>query len=301
MKVPVICRNSTIAARLCRALCLPLRFVPLALLILTCALPCSAKGDIRIVSLAPAMTEVLFAIGAGKNVVARTTVCDYPPDALAVPAIGGFDGKSISAERIIACRPALVCGAAGMHDWLSPILKPLGITLFLSRARTVHEVMEEITELGTITECNEGARSTVRAMEETLRSAPPLSHGAPVTAYWEVWSSPLMAAGASSFLSDILTLAGAQNIFFDTPAPYPSISDESVLRRNPAVIILSADVYPNKAGALNALRGRPGWSGIDAVKNERVILLDSTAVRAGPRVADAVLLLAREIKGDTHD
>lgn len=263
--------------------------------LVTCPVYCIETHTMRIVSLAPAMTEVLFAIGAGDEVVARTTQCDYPPAALALPAAGGFDGKSISLERVIAFRPSLVCGAGGMHDWLASALKPLGITLYLSRAATVKEVMDEIEELGRITGHEEGAKKTVHTMAETLGKVNISCSALPVKAYWEVWSSPLMAAGSSSFLNDMLSLSGALNIFSDIPAAYPAVSAEAVLRRNPAVIILSYDVYANKDAALNALRGRPGWGSIDAVKNGNIILLDSTAVRAGPRVADAVRLLAREI------
>lgn len=267
-----------------------------ALYIFICALfPCMAVE--RIVSLSPAMTETLFAIGAGSEVVARTTECDYPPEALPVPAIGGFDGKSISVERIIALRPTLVCGAAGMHDWLEGTLRPLGITLYLSRATTVQGVMDEIGEVGKLTHHEQGAASVVKGMKDTLQLLQPSS--VPVTAYWEVWDAPLMAAGGTSFMNDILTLAGGNNIFAAINIAYPTVSAEAVLAANPDVIIVSGDVYGGKARAVEALQKRSGWATLDAVKDGRVILVDAEAVRPGPRVARAVERLRGEIKEAT--
>lgn len=277
------------------------------LIALIVLLPCQAEKTQRIVSLSPAMTEILFAIGAGGDVVARTTECDYPEEALFVPAIGGFDGKSISVERVISCRPSLVCGAMGMHDWLSSVLETLGITLYLSGATDLATVMNEITELGALTGCKEGAQKTVQTMQETLRSAKDAAKAnssscslsdSPPLVYWEVYSSPLMAAGASSFMSDILTRAGGKNIFADIIAAYPAISAESVIVRNPAIIILAQDAFKNKEEAVKALRRRPGWDGIDAVKTGRIILVGDAALRPGPRAAKSVLLLAKSMQED---
>lgn len=252
-----------------------------------------ASSPQRIVSLSPAMTEVLFAIGAGGFVVARTTECDYPPEALALPAIGGFDGKTISAERIIALSPTLVCGAAGMHDWLSAALSPLGIALYLSRAESLAAVMDEVMEMGRLTHCGEGAHNAVRRMQETLRKAP--VHSAPVSVYWEVWSAPLMAAGGHSFMNDIIRLAGGKNIFASLSAAYPIVSGETILAMNPAVIVVSRDAFTDKAAAEASLRGRAGWGALDAVEHGRIIIMDDAAVRPCPRAADAVLSLSASL------
>lgn len=252
----------------------------------------------RIISLAPAMTEILFAIGAGDDVVGRTTECDFPPQALEVPAIGGFDGKSISVERILARCPTIVCGAAGMHDWLSPTLKPLGITLFLSRASTLHGVMDEIKVLGALVGREEGALRTVQMMERNIDAATAGANTSPpVTVYWEVCASPLMTAGASSFINDILTLAGAKNIFSDVEAAYPVVSAEAVLKRNCAVIVLAQDAYKDTASAVRALQKRPGWASLNALADGRIILADETALRPGPRAAEAVRKLREAIYG----
>lgn len=244
----------------------------------------------RIASLSPAMTEILFAIGAGEDVVSRTSECNYPTEALAVPAICGFDGKSISIEKIIALRPTLVLGAKGMHDWLMPYLKPLNIPLYLSKADTVCTVIEEILDVGNLTQHYEGALKTVHEMQEKLEKIPRTNGN--VCVYWEVWNAPLMAAGGASFMNDIITYSGGKNIFSSINAAYPTVSSETLLTLNPSIIIMAKDAYKNKDSAIIELRRRAGWKDIDAVKKEQVVLIGDEAMRAGPRVADAIVNLS---------
>ena len=128
----------------------------------------NTAADVRVVTLGPAATEIIFAIGAQDTLVARTDLCDYPPEAANYPSVGGFAGNTISLEAIIGYEPTLVYLFAGMHDFLIQPLEDLGIKVYVSDAVSIEAVKKEVLEIGELTGHQKGAQKVVKQMDATL-------------------------------------------------------------------------------------------------------------------------------------
>lgn len=253
-----------------------------------------------IVALSPSAAEILFTIGAGDQVSAVSEFTDFPEEAKAKPVVGGFDGKTLSLETIMSFRPDLVYLTEGMHNFLIATLEANGIAYYVSKGDSIASVEKEILEVGKITGHEKEAAKVVDGMETKLKKAVASAHkggaansDSPVNVYWEVWNAPYMSAGASSFINDVIKAAGGENIFSDLPDTYPMVSEESIISRQPAVILI-----PVSTGmAADAVGLRNGWADIPAVKNGKVFVVDDNVyTRPGPRVADVVLELSELLK-----
>lgn len=252
-----------------------------------------------IVALSPSAAEILFTIGAGDQVSAVSEFTDFPEAAKAKPVVGGFDGKTLSLETIMSFKPDLVYLTEGMHNFLIATLEANGIAYYISKGDSIASVEAEILEVGKITGHEKEAAKVVDGMEKKLKKAAASAHKgddaksgageAAVKVYWEVWNAPYMSAGASSFINDVIKAAGGENIFADLPDAYPMVSEESIISRQPAVILIPAST----GMAADAVGLRNGWGDIPAVKNGKVFVVDDNVyTRPGPRVADVVLELS---------
>lgn len=250
----------------------------------------SATSANRIVSLAPANSEILCAVGAYDQIVARTDFCDFPAELSKKPSVGGFDGKTVSVETILAYQPDFVYGTSGMHDFLKQPLEAAGITLYLSKADTVEAVIAEIRKIGKITGHAKEGEAVASTMEKELAAIKKaVSKQTKPTVYYEVWGNPYMTVGNKSFINGIIQAAGGTNIFANVDGDYPMISEESVIAQNPQFIII-----PNMNGETKkSISSRRGWSGIQAVKDGNVYFIDSDVYsRPGPRVIEAIKNIA---------
>ncbi len=246
-----------------------------------------------IVALSPSAAEILFTIGAGDQVSAVSEFTDYPPEAKAKPVVGGFDGKTLSIETIMSFKPDLVYITEGMHNFLIATLESNGIAYYVSKGDSIASVKTEILEVGKITGHEKEAAKVVDGMEKKLKKVVPAHKGAAVKVYWEVWNAPYMSAGAASFINDVIKAAGGENIFADLPDAYPMVSEESIISRQPAVILIPAST----GMAAEAVGLRNGWAEIPAVKGSKVFVVDDNIyTRPGPRVADVVLELSELLK-----
>lgn len=247
-----------------------------------------------IVALSPSAAEILFTIGAGDQVSAVSEFTDFPPEAKSKPVVGGFDGKTLSIETIMSFKPDLVYITEGMHNFLIATLEANGIAYYISKGDSIASVETEILEVGKITGHEKEAAKVVDGMEKKLKKAAKSGAGdAAAKVYWEVWNAPYMSAGASSFINDVIKAAGGQNIFSDLPDAYPMVSEESIISRQPAVILIPAST----GMAADAVGLRNGWADIPAVKDGRVFVVDDNVyTRPGPRVADVVLELSELLK-----
>ena len=247
----------------------------------------STKSDIRIVSLGPSATEVIFAIGAQDLLVARTDLCDYPPEAKNIPSVGGFAGNTLSLESIISFEPTLVYLFAEMHEGFVKPLQDLGIQVYRSNATSIEAVKNEVLDLGKLTGHEKQAQKVVKEMEEKISQTEKMykakaADGKLPTVYWEVWHSPMMSCGKNSFMGDIIAKAGGKNIFADEEQAYPMVSEEAVLLANPDFIFYSGDgMGGGKPSELLKAKGGIYYMGDD-----------DSFVRSTPRCADAVEKLA---------
>lgn len=240
---------------------------------------------LRVVSLAPSLTESLFAIGAGAKVVGRTIYCNYPAEALRVPAVGGMTNPSI--ESIIACRPDLiVVSMEGNTPDDFRRLTSLGIPLYVSNPRTLEDMYRSLDRLGVLTGREGQARRLVDSLQRTERELRGTARPRPLTALVLVSLQPLMAAGGNTLLNELLTLAGARNPAASLPGHYPAISREMVIANPPDVLFVTGDL-PSDPASLTSLF--PEWKRLNALLEGRVYSLNADiASRPGPRSLEAL-------------
>jgi iron complex transport system substrate-binding protein len=253
----------------------------------------------KVVSLVPATTEILFAIGAGEKVIGLTEFCNYPEETKDVEKIGGFSGASVSIEKIILLQPDIVFVSADMHFRIIDLLNQVGIKSFSLEPKNMEDIFSSITMIGQLTDCEDGAFKTILQMKKKIEQAKVLSMmKEKVSVFWEIWNNPLMTSGANTFINEAIELSGGKNIFDDVASSWPEVSTEQVIMRNPKWI-MSDNTYGMNI-TQEALRQRPGWSMIDAVRNNRIGMINADMImRAGPRLADAILQMAELFHGDT--
>lgn len=262
----------------------------------------------KIVSLSPASTEILFAVGAESQIAAVSQFTDYPPEATKLPVVGGFDGKTLSIEKILSFNPDFVYMTNGMHNFLIDQLNQYGIKYYLSTANSVADVKNEIIEIGKITGHEENAREVIDKIEKTISECTEKAQKASavvaavntsttdkitttdnshseISVYYEVWNSPYMSAGKTSFINDIITIAGGKNVFDDIDSPYPIVSEETIILRQPQVIFV-----PATAGiTVDSVATRIGWENLPAVKNKKIFVIDDNLItRPGARIGESV-------------
>lgn len=267
----------------------------------------------RIVSLGPSATEIIFALGAGDSLVARTDFCDFPPEVKNVKSIGGFDAKTFSLESIVALEPDFVYLFAGMHSHLIKPLRDLGIKVYVSDCTSIDDVKKEIREVGAILGKPEKAKELISDIDEKLLKAEKIikdkkgkihwkkMNSAPTklipypNVYYEINSTPYMSIAKGSFINDILSKAGCKNIFADEKSAYPVVSEEAIIYKNPDIIIFPS-YYEAEKDISDFIKHRPQWKVVNAVIEKRIVVLDSEIFdRPGPRVGDAVLQLAEKV------
>jgi iron complex transport system substrate-binding protein len=249
-----------------------------------------------IVSLSPSVTEILFAIGAGDQVVGVTEFCNYPPEAASRTRVGGFSGVTISVERIAALRPDLVFLSADMHGRILTLLEGLDIPAFAVEPHTFEEVYTTIALIGGLTGKSAGAEELIASMKEKIALAETSWRGREKPrVFWELWDEPLLTAGGPTFISEAVSLGGGINIFSDLNEQWPEVSVEQILLRSPQWILASDDHRTILDSG--ALARRPGWLTIPAVRPGYQGVIPADMInRYGPRLADAVLIIAEILR-----
>ena len=247
------------------------------------------KNPGRIVSLVPAVTEILFAIGAGEKVVGVTQFCDYPAEAASRISVGGFSGATMSLEQILALKPDLVFLSADMHARIVPLLDELAIPCFAVEPENFSEVYGTINRLGEICGCLDNAGRVVEEMRRKIAGARELIKGREKPwVFWLLNENPLMTAGPKTFVSEVISLGGGRNIFEDIQEKWPIVSQEQILLRKPEWIFYGDDMEGEP------LLDLASWRLIPAVSKGQVLPLNADILyRYGPRLADGVELVAR--------
>ena len=264
-----------------------LRLLILPLLLIS-LIGCTKKYDVnnenqlKIAVLSPSGAEILYEIGAEDLIVARTDFCDYPTSLNEITSVGGFDGKTISLEALISSGCNFVYGSKGIHDYLESYLKNFGIELYLSDASSIKELNKEILFISKKTNHLEEGEKLISSINKTLNSCDKKSN---LSIYYEVWNTPYMSVGNKSYINDIIQCCGGKNIFADVNSNYPMVSEESIISKNPDIILI-----PEENGLTEEMiKNRSGWKEINAVKNNRIYFVDSDIFsRPGPRIIQAI-------------
>jgi iron complex transport system substrate-binding protein len=253
-----------------------------------------ARPAERVISLAPNITEIVFAIGAGAKLVGRTTYCDYPPAALAVPPVG--DIQTLNYETVIAARPDLILMThAGNIKSNYEKLRDLGFMACTIGDESVGGIIGTIDTVGLLVGRRDEARRLGETLTRRIDSLRALGRKTPaVTTFIVVDKVPLITA-ATGFLAEELEIAGADNIAKGGLTAYPKYSREELLRRDPEVIIVPGMSFSMIDDLLAAY---PEWKRLRAVREHRVYVLPhNTIFRPGPRIAASIGLLYRALHG----
>jgi iron complex transport system substrate-binding protein len=253
----------------------------------TLRLPAPAR---RIVSLIPATTELLFAIGADSSVVGRTSYCDYPAAAKVVPDLG--DGIKPSIEAVVARRPDLVIlYNSGQNAAVAGRLRELGIAAVRLNTDALTDVDRVSELLGRLTGHQRAADSVAAVFDTALAAATrrPVGHRPKVLLL--VWEQPPMTIGQGSFLSELVERAGGENLFADVTASSGVVSIEAVAHRNPDLILTTTE-------GPSAFATRPEWQVVPAVREHHFLRVSGSEFnRPSPRAPAAIRQLAARLSG----
>lgn len=246
------------------------------------------KAPQRLISLAPSITENLYALGLGDKVVGVSAYSDFPPAAQAKPVVG--DAFQLNYEEILILEPDLIIGDAQLVKNYMTKLEELGLPVFAINPINLQEVMDSLLLLGRATGTMEEAQRVVGEMQEKIQSVQVAVEDLPAQdsplVFVEVWDEPLMTCGPGSFIQELIELAGGQNLAADADGAWVEYSSELVVERDPDIILLT---MPYK----EELMARSAWQGIKAIREDQVVEVDSDPfVRTTPRLADALVDLA---------
>ncbi len=263
------------------------------------------KPPSRIVSTAPSITELLFALGLGNNVVGVTDYCDWPPQVLElreegkIESIGGYWNPNV--EKIVNLNPDLVFVSAGIESHLQLVeqLESLNLTVVvLYPGKSISEIYKNIRLIAKITNRYENGEELIRIITNKIESifAKTRECGNKPSVLFVLWLNPVYTCGNETYLSEIIHLAGGRNLFEDLTG-WPTVSVEEVVGRKPDVILIAASMMPQSPKKiLEDLKNDPSWNSTPAVKNNKVFFLigqgENIFLRPSIRIADAVELLA---------
>ncbi len=256
------------------------------------------KTPQRIVSLAPSNTEILFALGLGNRIVGVTDYCDYPPEAKEKEKIGGY--STINIEKVVSLEPDLVVAAYGNGIEAIETMKRLNLTVVALNPRSIADIERDIILLGKITGTEENATRIVKEMENEINSVKKAVEGEKrVRVAHIVWHDPIWVSGKDTFIDEIISIAGGENVFNFTG--WRIVSIEDLVSANPDVIIVSSG---NGMGGVQNITY--SWvmsderlKSIEAVRKNRVFIVDADIIsRPSYRVARAVEVVARFLHPD---
>ncbi|MCX7216406.1 MAG: cobalamin-binding protein [Burkholderiales bacterium] len=242
----------------------------------------------RIVSLAPHATELLFAAGAGNQVVGVSEYSDFPAAAKQLPSVGGSGQLDI--ERIASLKPDLIVAwRSGNNRRQLARLRKLGLTVFESEPRNFEAIADSLERLGALVGRDEGRLHAQQFRQQVQTLEQHYAGRSPVTVFYQIWSAPLMTLNDAHIVSQAIRLCGGVNVFGQLKPLVPTISREAVLTANPDVIIVSDE----KGNGLERWRS---FKRMQAVASGNLMTIDGgTMNRAGPRVIEATRTLCKQI------
>jgi iron complex transport system substrate-binding protein len=250
------------------------------------------RPPVRVVSMVPSHTELICALQACDRLVGRDTWSNYPHTVLPLPDLGSAFAPDL--EMLVALRPDLVL--VDEYSGMADALAGLGLVVFAGTPQQLADIFDITERIGALLGLSEEAADLISVLQREVAEVMAAVAGRERPwVYYELDPSPY-SVGPASYLGILIELAGGKTIVPAELGDFPLLDPETVVAANPAVIILGDAFYGIDA---EALRSRPGWAAIDALRTGRVIELDQAASdmlsRAGPRVGEALALLARAL------
>ncbi len=267
-------------------------------LLLHASLGYAEDKALRVISLAPSTTEILFALGLDQEIVAVSRSCNYPPQALTKEKVGTFSDPDI--EKILSLKPDLIVCTGLKQAAVVTKLKQLGLKVCVSDPANFEELFASIKNIAALTGRSAQADTIVGEMRATIKEirtkVKKTSRNEPLRVYVEIWHGPLVTAGKNSFISEILQIAGAVNIADSCAKSYFDITAEAVIAGDPQAILVA---YMDNSDAKLELMRRPGWKDISAIRNSRVYndINSDIFLRPSPRLADGLKEIYKRLYG----
>jgi len=248
---------------------------------------------VRIVSLAPHITEVVFAAGAGEQLVGAVSYSDYPEAAKDIPRVGSYD--SVSLETLVALGPDLILAwRSGNGDEVVKRLGSLGLTVYVDEPKTLEDVAQSLRVVGQLTGNDDTANAAAQDfMDALLRLRETYSERETIGVYYQIWDEPLLTLNGDHLISDVVRLCGGSNVFADAITLVSRISVESVIRADPQVIIASG-MDQARPQWLDAWRQ---WDSMQAVQNKQLYFVPPDLLqRHTPRIIQGAEILCRQLQ-----
>ncbi len=247
----------------------------------------------RIVSLAPHLTELIFAAGAGDRLVGVVDFSDYPPEARSIAHIGSF--SRIDVEALVALKPDLVVGwKSGNPPVVIERLRQLGLPVYLNEPERIEDIARTIGQLGRLAATDSRAGTAASSFLDRL-SELRRRHGSrpPVRVFYQVWHRPLTTIGGRQIISDMIRLCGGENVFGHLSAMAPTIGIEAVVAANPEAIVASG-MDKARPEWLDEWRR---WPTLTAVRRNNLFFVPPDLMqRHVPRLLDGAELLCRDLE-----
>jgi len=245
----------------------------------------------RIVSLAPSITEIIFALGQEARLKGVTVYSNYPPAALTLPKVGTY--IRLDLERIVALDPDLCIAIKdGNPKAAADSLSKLRIPVYAVNPRDIETVLQAVVDIGDLLNAEEKARQLANEMQARVKRVQSLVDSTTYhpRVFFQISKSPIVSVGTNTFINELIVLAGGENLAAGSTA-YPRYNREQVLALNPDVIIISS---MTKGGSFEQSKAQwLRWPGIPAVKNHRIHIVDSDLFnRPSPRLVEALEFLA---------
>jgi iron complex transport system substrate-binding protein len=248
----------------------------------------------RIVTLAPDLTETIYALGLEDHLAGDTDYCDRPPAAKAKPHVGNPQNPSL--EAIVALHPDLVLATTSINRVdTADALKDLGIAVYTTDPETVRGMLDSIRHVADVIGAPKQGSELVGKLQQRLDAVRArLSERPKVHVLFVVWLEPLQTIGQNTFIADALRWAGAESVLVSRQK-WPHLSIEEVVRLQPDYIVFTNDHGGGAAAELADLRARPAWRDLDAVEQGHVVDVSEEAVRPSPGLVGMIEQLARKL------
>ena len=248
---------------------------------------------VRIVSLAPNLTEIVFALGEGIHLAGDTDFCDYPAEAAQKPHVGGPVNPNL--EQIVALMPDIVLATSINRRETVNALDRLGLPVFITDPHTIEEMIASVEHLGSALGVEKSAADLAGDLRKRLSDLDRrLVGAAPRRVLFVVWTDPLMSIGRGTFIADALRLAGGRSVV-DAKTEWPHVSLEEVVRLQPEFLVFAIAHAGDTQHDIDALRTLPGWRDLDAMRRGNIVAVSDAINRPGPRMVDAIEQLARAL------
>lgn len=247
--------------------------------------------ELRLISLSPNLTEIIFLLKKESSLVGRSSVCCYPKESLKIPIAGDLGDPNL--EKIISTKPDVIVLTSVKEMSKIRILKNLGIKIYILPSTSISQYFETVSNLGKILNAKEEAEKEVGRAKEKISELEKKNLAIPdkekPKVFWEVWDNPIITGGGNSFINEYISLAGGKNITGNINKSYFYTSKEGIISAKPDIIIAPC-MKPSK---IEELESAIGWKKLPAVRNKRVYgNLDPNLVYVlGPRMFDAILAI----------